>query len=861
MSQNECGCCRGISALTPTKIDNPPGLSAVAYRMGTFAQFKRTMLARLSKLVPDMKTRQDNDFSIALLDAWAVLSDVLTFYQERIAQESYLRTATERFSLIQLSRLIGYRLRPGVAANAYLAFILETADGSPAITTVDIGTKVQSLPGPGETPQTFETIEKIEARTQWNSIRPKRYVSQKVSVDMQSVLLKGTSTNLKTGDPLLIVESIQAGNIASRIRRIRDVLPDTQARQTTVVLETNTRPRTKLLKPKFEMTEIPPVTKPAKFKDKTMDLMIGNRTLRRDEVKTLAITRGLSERSVLDAIKERMNFDKLKVPSGETGVFAFRVRANLFGYNAPPEETRKASAQKPNEIYLDSVYNTIRPNSWVLLVQPDPDGVPVWLTDAFETGTSAGKISGKSTQLILESEPEADTDIRTTTVYAQSESLVLADLPDPQDVIEKTRVIVLDDIYEGLERGQTIILTDASADSPSETISETAVLEDIVDQPEPQLILSNELINSYRKSTVLINANVAAATHGESKSEVLGSGDASKQNQRFVLKQFPLTHITSSTSSGAQSTLQIRVDDLLWKEVQSLYGCGPRERVFVTSTEDDGKTYVEFGDGRRGVRPATGRENIKATYRKGIGMEGIVQVDQLTLLMTRALGVKSVTNPSAASGAQDPEILEDARQNAPLKILTLDRIVSLQDYEDFARAFSGIAKASAVWAWSGGQKSVVVTIAGPDGKQIDRKSRTYKNLLTQLRESGDPFVSLRLEPYRPVLFKIKGGVKIDPSYLEDRVLADARTELLRRYSFDVREFGQGMSLSEVFGVMQRIPGVTAVFIDELYRYGEPTARSNLIGAALPRTENGSQLQGAELLTIDPGSLNDIGVVA
>ena len=46
----------------------------------------------------NLKTRDPNDFAIALLDAWATVADVLTFYHERIANEGYLRTATERRS-------------------------------------------------------------------------------------------------------------------------------------------------------------------------------------------------------------------------------------------------------------------------------------------------------------------------------------------------------------------------------------------------------------------------------------------------------------------------------------------------------------------------------------------------------------------------------------------------------------------------------------------------------------------------------------------------------------------------------------------------------------------------------------------
>src|SRR5215470_15866951 len=113
---NDCGCCEGISTKTPVALYNRPGLSAIAYRVGTHAQFKASMLARLSAhdlpALGRLKTRDDDDFTIALLDAWAVTGDILTFYQERIANEAYLGTATERQSVIELARLIGDELRP-----------------------------------------------------------------------------------------------------------------------------------------------------------------------------------------------------------------------------------------------------------------------------------------------------------------------------------------------------------------------------------------------------------------------------------------------------------------------------------------------------------------------------------------------------------------------------------------------------------------------------------------------------------------------------------------------------------------------------------------------------------------------------
>ena len=116
---NDCGCCEGITKLTPQDLANAPGLSALAYRVGTHGSFKTTMLAGLAGPggIPALTTRADDDPAIALLDATAVLLDVLTFYQERIANEGYLRTATERMSVLELARAIGYELKPGVAAE------------------------------------------------------------------------------------------------------------------------------------------------------------------------------------------------------------------------------------------------------------------------------------------------------------------------------------------------------------------------------------------------------------------------------------------------------------------------------------------------------------------------------------------------------------------------------------------------------------------------------------------------------------------------------------------------------------------------------------------------------------------------
>src|SRR6266496_3584920 len=279
---DSCHCCEGLTAQTPAAVKNRPGLSAIAYRVGTHSQFKKSMLAALSDItrpaLQNLKTRDDDDFSIALLDAAATMADVLTFYQERIANESYMRTATERRSLLELARLIGYELRPGVAANTFLAFTMDDTPGAPLQTTVDIGTKVQSIPGPDEKPQTFETVEKITARVEWNAIKPQLTQTFVPKFGDTHVYLKGTATNLKPGDAILLVGSERKENPGSErwdFRRVTKVTPDFDANRTRV-----------------EWAEGLGTTSP-----------------------------------------------HLVLPSANPNVYALRVRASLFGFNAPHPAT------------------------------------------------------------------------------------------------------------------------------------------------------------------------------------------------------------------------------------------------------------------------------------------------------------------------------------------------------------------------------------------------------------------------------------------------------------------------------------------------------------------------------------------
>jgi hypothetical protein len=871
---------------TPQPEGNLPGLPAIAYRAGTWSQFKESMQARLSSsdfpALAGLKTRAADDFTMALIDAGAMALDILTFYTERLANESYLRTAGQFRSVVELSRLIGYEPAPGVSASTFVAFTLKAAAGamsSPAI-SIPSGTQIQSVPGQGQTPQTFETSADIQAKADWNALAVQTAVPW-APPGGKVLYFTGTSTQLQPGDALLILGV------------------DRETWQPSGPSDT---------------------TAPSDQWD-----VVVVRSVLLDTVRNLTrVTVG----------------DPLSHVSGSTGgswptakVFAFRQQANLFGYNAPNpalftkannnnktslpllidvdvDATGKATAFRwknyfvsdSDHIDLDAHYPKVVAGSWFALVLAGAGGVSARLYRAADSRTISRSdfgLSGKVTELAADFHDPAIAshttfDLLHTSALVLSDELDVADtpldsplygtsvdlrelradlvgvgvvvitgkrqklvvarptgldfvssddyssahlnpgavvtlrdaaslplnpdgtIPNPDDWLSNAGALTLNVEDASGRRGKiTASLSDfalAPAAAKDPTASEPALVSsvggvaDASGRSHTQILLQTNLANCYDRTTTTVNANVGLATHGQSVSEVLGNGSAATPNQTFTLRQSPLTFIQATTPTGRQSTLDVRVNESDWEEVPSLYGHDGTERVYTTSNQS-GKTIVRFGDGVDGATLPTGQHNVQAHYRIGSGAAGNVGPGSLTTLMDRPLGVSDVTNPQAATGGQDPETVDDTRSRAPVTVLTLGRAVSIADYRDYAAGFAGISKAHAIWIPSGPGRGVFLTVAGVNGAALPDDHPTLVQLVTSLRDYGNPLIPVIAQSFVETLFGVIAQVAYDPAYHPPEVEADVRRALTDAYSFAKRSFGQGVVADELVSVIQSVPGV------------------------------------------------------
>jgi Baseplate J-like protein len=930
-----CGCCEGIEVVTPQPTANRPGLSKLTYRVGTHATFFETLLARLSSgdypVLNELTTRDQDDPSIAVLDAWATVADVLTFYNERIINENYLRTATERRSILELARLVGYKLRPGVASSVYLAYTVDNNFKDEV--TIPKGARAQSLPGPGEFPQSFETSEDLKARAKWNNLQPRTARPQtQESIQAgdgvnQRLYLKGISTNLKPNDPLLIDFF---GDDNPIFERIKEVKLEPEANRTLIVLQSQSQSSISqanmmVLQEESTLGLLDKLTQPPsmqppnslRFSRDAREEFIGNKA----SLSIKNTTEGISLSADLVAGEASHSTIKTFAPvlnttlataaenarvtkSNPLKVFALRGKASLFGYNHPGLsvsvsrsvaaasdmlKTLAASAIQGNSLFyypipilgywpdelvqidqksalskiaLEPQNEQLQMDSWLVLERPD-------LTTSREkeckdkgrmhsihkikdvqnktmlsrqTGNISLGYSNKVNVLEIEKpwlDGESKIDellncmalLKETTAYTQSEELVLAEEPIDETVCgSMEQLLELDGFYEGLESGRWVVVSGerelagtsgvkfnelAMIAGVSQNTRNTYAAELQGDSLHTFIKLANKLEYCFKRDTVTIHGNVVKATHGETRKEVLGSGDGAKALQSFALKQSPLTYVSSSNVSGVDSTLMVAVNDIKWHEAETFVGLGSTDRNFITKTDDDGKTTVAFGNGREGLLLPTGLENIKAEYRNGIGKPGNVNAGQITLLTTKPLGVKEVVNPLRASGGADKENRDHARKNVPLAIKALDRLVSVQDYEDFARTYAGVGKAKATEISDCRRQLVHVTIAGADDIPIDKNTDLYRNLKQALQDSGDPYQAIQLEVRELMLIVIQANIRILPDYFWEPVVTQVRVALLDAFSFERRELGQDVLLSEVLSVAQAVPGVAYVDVDLL----------------------------------------------
>lgn len=878
-----CGCsgtdassickCEGTSGCAWT-ITNLPGLPSIAYRVGDFGSFRQAMLLP-SALDPVGETYLEGwrptagtDLALQIIDWWAYVAEVLTFYTERIANESYLGTAMLPESVSRLVSLLGYRPRPGIGATATLG-VLAAGPGS---ITLPAGFQVSSKAAPGVAPQTFELGQTITiaaptsvptppaqnavpttngtappANTPPGSAAPP---SLTALIVRGGVLVKGKPTSIAVGDRLLLVPNdyaSEADDLTPAVVAVTGLAQETDPYgkvNTRVLLDGAGELASTLQAADYRLCRSTIanhlITVPAGAQVVSTDTLYLDSTARSIKagdpvlIDTPGAATGPGNGSGFDIVQVTGYAEVLWYANA-----SYTTPTTSPGSNGIPLLIAQLTVQSDRTSDIGANYSNIVSSVTVR---------SGWTDVGTLLDTPVAQVAGLPSAVSLSQAPAA--------AVGTAVTALIEDTNGAGGMVSATP---LRDGRVALAPGAAVAASSATGRSTASGLPTILLYEPPTDNTaaavaaglpaslQPPLRLLWDLISVSRGATV---AN-----------ENLGTGDATQAGQNFKLQKSPVTYLAdtatgaappgagatgagSRSGPGYSSTVQLAVDGMWWTEVPMFFGHGPTETIFVTREDESGSTHILTGDGINGARLRTGA-TVTATYRVGSGA-AVPPAGTLTQVLSPQTNLSALRNPATAGGGADPDSSALLSTLAPASVLTFGRAISGDDYEVVAAQAPGVTRAGAVWAWDEGEQRALTVVYVGDGEGAVASARAA------LKAEADPNRPVRVRLAIPLSISLQMTLEVAANYVIEDVVAAARAALLNPpgspgrpglFTPGVLAIGETLYRSRIESVCA-VPGVVAIRRLRLRQAGWHLAAYEWLGTDL-RDANGPRFTPGE----------------
>ena len=860
--------CPDDTVTHPRVISNRPGRSELDYRVGDFLTFRHALLlARPGEVAlkewhpstaDELSVPQPDrdDLAVQLLEWWAYLADILTFYNERALSESLLRTATLAENVRRIVRLLGYRPRPGIGATGVVAALTD----SPRPFVLPRGLPIQGR-GEAGPPQVFELDEDVEIGLVGRPLPPSagfhiddavqpspRYPDPTPDGQLLNWLVARSALfptlSIKAGDPADVVVDGSVTNVAPN--EVVVVMPrewDGKSQTSIAIVERVEHRWDETGHPITKITVRPGQDFPSGVLPSDCKLVKATKSAH------------------LWLYHER--YPGPKLPSTGGGILQVVEQVfdpgGLFSGGVskePPQDAHVLTGQVQlppgleGAAHLEGITRGLNPGDLVLFEQTNGGAIPAMIAKIFSAlpgmmgaavadlsqRTFLTKVTGYTELIWYANPPEGDRIGQGPPIGPPSHGLIsggAAPIPIPHSRIsfmddtghtvermsaDDTRIKTVivhygwEEIGEAVKDGETKPTTSAET-SPDGGVppGTPAIIEDATGAGVPTAVgrITSDTFPLVPPLRALLN--LLPISRGQTVSgEVIGSGDPTIARQEFRLARSPVTYLAglaSDAGTGYRSTLRIHVDGIEWHEVQSFYRQPPDARVFVTREDDTQRTYVRFGDGENGARLPAGAGNVVADYRVGSGA-AVPPIGTLTTILRPQPGLASIRNPIPPAGGADPDARDQVRHYAPRSVLAFGRAVSGDDYEVIAAQTPGVNRARALWKWDpDAQRTVVKVLVGDDEAAVAAARAA-------LRAFADPVRPVDVALAAPVYVELTLTLEVDVDRVPDQVQAAVTAALLDPmkppFGTSVVQIGDVVYNSQIYDACLDVPGVVGV---------------------------------------------------
>lgn len=768
-SQHPCPCDQFVH---PSPLHIGAGLDKLPRQIGTFHEFRRALLRdinaetveifdsnnQLVNVIPlsHWRARGKDDFGVMLLEMWAYICDSLSFYDEVLANESYLKTSFLRPNLRKLIDLLGYLPRPAVGSTVKLAAI---AEGRLQL-KLPSGTAFRSGAFEGNPPQVFELTDDafIHPFTNHMGIRAPH---QSIVLNPNPIyLLVEQKSEIKEDTMVLLIN--KADSTQNKGMRVKAVKKYTGLNN--------------LQYDKITFTTATGLKKNASLEN----LKLLNPTLKAGLWTVSEVGNSINNRKItLNVLSHQVN-------SGEFILMTYRTQNRWFKVTSVTEVMRTSI---PSNIVI------VNGNSFTV------PGIKVPVTEI----TLDEPVNSSTRKLSTDSNWNSSTLAEITVHFGMQLIATVIDEPNafltPSDSLFFNKPIEIP--IENYHPRQFLIQDKNTLGAGMEGSISYSKNELTIDQPTDWSIPLTLPVEVF--------GNIVTATRGESViKEKMGSGNASFASQTFKLKKKPLSYYPSPTVDNdlsVKNSLTVYVDGILWSEVSSFYGRNENDQIYIVRQNDEGESLVIFGDGIRGQRLPTGKDNLICNYRFG-AEASCPPAGSVSQISKPVKGLRSAKNMLAAYGGADAEEAENMRTNAPKSALILGRVVSMDDMAALASSFPGVRAVQTEWRWNKNKQraSACIFYIGDPG--------INKSLSQRIKSVSDPSTPISVINALSTPLFISINVKINPKYLEEDVTKHIRETLINTSNglLAPENIGIGLPLfrSRIFQSVLNVAGTDAV---------------------------------------------------
>jgi hypothetical protein len=837
----------------PREIFNRPALSHIKYRIGDYADIREALFRHLDQdeNLAQWTHRGADDPGIALLEGAAILGDILTFYQELYANEAYLRTAQWRESISDLVRLLGYRLSPGLGGSATFAFEIKGDKPITVPASLPLKAEVTGLDKPAD----FETSEALLAYpwlSRFNLFRPLLQPDVTPSTVEFYIDSASAPVQLKPGDRMLLADLDPA---PGRLNNSEIVIVDsTRVLHGTTIIKikgglkrTTSAPNVVAYKigrtfrhfgHNGPIKKVLPPSSSTSTSSTTSGVTTTTTTIPAPTEITLDFFRGLksttsnfSNNRIVDPPVAKTDFlldaEVQDLPVGVPLITEVLAHTQALGTGTPEWRT-----------FVRTIAGVKTVNqTWGLLTSPTS---MVTLTESLETPPA-------STYYF--------TDIRTISFHETLSGQLTLKAAMEEDLATTEGQTLLffgtDSQVQNLQGRRIFFQMPATSSfTAAVTAVETETSPELALKPRVRLLTLDQTFTyadfPNLDPTVILFGNLVDATQGKTESQAaLGNGDSRQVFQLFKLPKSPLTYLLSLGQTPPEvPELQIFVNDRLWKRVPTFFNRRYDEEIYIVREDANNESWVQFGDSVTGARLPSGIKNVEAKFRTGTGAFGALKPDTKVQPGGRVTNLDKVQMPGVAAGGSEPEDGENAREAAPGKIQSLDRLVSLKDFESEVLAISGVTVAAASWELEDNIALLFLTVLMETGreKEIDTVReviagynicRGPNRFHVRVREGKLQYVALDvvygIDPtyqetlVTPAIKNALGAVTLQstatqtPTTTTDVVETDPTRGL---FGIRNRHFGEREYATRIAGTVQNVPGVLWARVTTFMSLGE-----------------------------------------